>query len=228
MKTAAILISGHTRDFERTLPGLIALKEAFDADVFISSYTDRGTGVRFWLGQKHIIGVLTQDDYKLISENLNPISAHYENQIRVPKIVSKHNFKNKLVNTEGVYGMLYKFWHTNELKKKYEIENNFKYEVVIRTRFDNEYLTVNINDFRPGRLYTGRADRKEFLSDSCFICDSESMNKLAELKNEFCIDTVPSNYHNAEHMFTHFAAKKGIVPITDGSVKVKLRDKLFL
>jgi hypothetical protein len=43
-------------------------------------------------------------------------------------------------NTLSIFSMWYGIKKTNELKVNYELENNFKYDVVIRARFDTEIL----------------------------------------------------------------------------------------
>lgn len=227
MKKVAVLISGHTRDYERTLPQLSKLVKDLDADVFISSYTRRGTGVRFWQGQNDYNDKLTAQDYSNIQQTLKPIASHYEEEVTVPDYINNHQFQNKLVKTEGVYCMFYKFWHANELKKKYEEENNFKYPLIIRTRFDNEYLSVDLRYYIKGTVQTARADNREFMADVFFVCDSNTMDKLASIKNDICKTIIPGDFCNAEHMMTKYAKDKSDGIVIDGKVKVRLRDKLF-
>lgn len=43
-------------------------------------------------------------------------------------------------NTLSIFSMWYGIKKTNELKIKYELENNFKYDVVVRARFDTEII----------------------------------------------------------------------------------------
>lgn len=228
MKNVAILISGHTRDFERTLPELVELKKTFNADIFISSYSDRGTGVRYWLGQQGNGEMLTDKQYSVIDSQLNPIKAVYEDAIKTPSRLSDYKFNDAKIKTEGVYGMFYKFWHVNELKKQYEIENDFKYSTVIRTRFDIEYLNLNLDKQYKGEIYTGRADIKQYMTDSFFISDSETFDSIAQIKEDFNKEISSNKFHNAEHMLTDYVIRKGFTPVVNGSIKVKLRDKLFV
>ena len=57
--------------------------------------------------------------------------------------------KCRLCGTNNIHnqiGQLYNIWKANELKKKYEIENGFKYDLVMRTRFDNYFFSSLTND----------------------------------------------------------------------------------
>ena len=43
-------------------------------------------------------------------------------------------------------GQIYNIWKANSLRKKYEEENNVKYDLVIRTRFDNHFFEKLTDD----------------------------------------------------------------------------------
>jgi hypothetical protein len=89
----------------------------------------------------------------------------------------------------GSFGsMFYSIMMANELKKKYEIENNFRYDLVIKTRFDlvfpigNRFPTI---DIMPRTIYCSGGSpnginytdyENHGISDVIFWGDSQSMD----------------------------------------------------
>lgn len=229
MNSIALLISGHTRDFQNTLPGLVQLKNRLKADVFISSYLDKGTGVRFWRGQKEKTNIITKNEINFINNTLSPIYSQYTPDFPNIPSLSNFKFKNPLVSVENVYKMVLKMGECNRLKQKYEHTHNFKYPLTIRTRFDNEYLELNFPLISPKKLYTSSADNKKYMTDTFFACDSSTMDKIMELEENFGKGKfIPNNFENAEEMFTLWVKENNISLIKGGMFSIKLRDKLFI
>lgn len=227
MKKAAILISGHVRDFERTLPQLTALVDYVDGDVFIASYDRRAVGVRFWQGQEHSNDTLIETDYIQIEQALQPKKTVFSESVNIPEKLKDYSFKNKLVNIEGVYKMFYKVWESNQLKMQYESTHNFKYDMVIRTRFDNEYLHVDFSKFNPELILTARSDHRAYMTDTFFVAGTDRMNRICEIVKHIGTELPTQQYYNAEHMLTAFCTSMKVPILANGDIKIKLRDKLF-
>lgn len=98
--------------------------------------------------------------------------------------------KDSITNSDdmGSWGnMLYSIMMSNEMKKKYEIENNFRYDFVIKTRFDlifpNRYKFPNI-PIMPRTIYCSGGNNgvnhtdyeSHGINDVIFWGDSESMD----------------------------------------------------
>ena len=226
MSTAAIIIAGHTREYKHYLTELTYLKKKFNADVFISSYIEKGTGVRFWQGQPSIGDVLTNTELKEINQTLGTKLSIFSSDISLPLSISKHTFQNKLVSVPGTYKMLYKIWEANNLKLKFEKENNFKYDIVFRTRFDLKYKNVDLTGFKAGSIFGARADIRKYATDTFFVCDSYTMDKIVDLYNSFGTKVLPENYYNCEHMLTEWITGIGY-KINFGGIDLRLRDKKF-
>lgn len=89
---------------------------------------------------------------------------------------------------ESSFGsMLYSIMMANELKKRYEIENNFRYDLVIKTRFDlvfDEHSYFPIENIWPRSIYhiagnvgLNHTDYENHgLNDLIFWGDSQSMD----------------------------------------------------
>ena len=83
------------------------------------------------------------------------------------------------------------------LKKEYEVKNNFKYDFVISSRFDMLLLKkINLNNLDPDTFYAnyreGRVDIDKAFFDLLFYGGSEIMDKFGDLyDNIFNLDIRP-------------------------------------
>ena len=100
---------------------------------------------------KNLVGFEDMDVFIHTWHNSPPgNNGHLTNVEDEHNIFNFYNPKNHIVEEQrfdiapqGVghqifihYSMFYSIWKANELKKEYEEKNNFKYDCVIRTRFD--------------------------------------------------------------------------------------------
>jgi len=107
---------------------------------------------------------------------LNEVYTPVQCQVETPK-----------ANMGSFGSMLYSIMMANELKKKHEIEHNFRYDLVIKTRFDLVFPSIAIfpqfNIF-PRTVYThmgsngiGHTDMEHHgVNDVMFWGDSQSMD----------------------------------------------------
>lgn len=88
-------------------------------------------------------------------------------------------------NVSSVFNMWWGIYQANELKKKYEEENGFKYDIVIRTRFDIEILTeVSLRNWNNSIFIPIGSDHRDGFND--FLAYGSS----------HCMDYYCSNFHN--------------------------------
>jgi hypothetical protein len=92
------------------------------------------------------------------------------------------------VDEVGNFGsMLYSIMMANELKKQHEIENNFRYDLVIKTRFDlifHEHSRFPLTPILPRTIYSAGGNvginntdyEHHGISDLIFWGDSQSMD----------------------------------------------------
>lgn len=103
--------------------------------------------------------------------------------------------KNMGYNTSQLYGiqpLWYSFWKCNELKKQYELENDFKYDIVLKLRTDtifnnkinaliNEIETTYIGEFKTIQNYDiDIAKNIATADDVFFISKSTEMDIAAD------------------------------------------------
>lgn len=129
----------------------------------------------------------TLDNYDVFYHTWEHESTSAINQLYCP---TTHLVEQPLDSTKQSYlfdSMLYSIMMSNELKKRYEIENNFRYDLVIRTRFDlifdsNSYFPTT--DICPRTIYSVSGNtglnhtdfENHGISDLIFWGDSQSMD----------------------------------------------------
>jgi hypothetical protein len=162
----AICFSGHIRNFfskgldsfDKNL--LYLRKQGHEVDLFFSVWDTYEPSTTHWYKESIISDLI---DENLIKQ-INPISYVIEKYENV-----KHNFILKnihstvkvepypIISEDGILHstpMYYKILSANNLKKEYEIKNNFKYDVVIRYR-SHIYMDrpLTLHEIQPNILY---------------------------------------------------------------------------
>ena len=80
-------------------------------------------------------------------------------------------------NLSSIFNMWWGIYHVNELKKKYEEENGFKYDVVIRTRFDVEILDeIELRNCNNSMFIPMGGDHRDGFNDLLAYGDSHIMD----------------------------------------------------
>ena len=164
LKTA-ICFSGELRTFRVAVPRILKYFKGYNADIFCHTWQASGN-------TEH-----QPIDFKYLNDFISN-SEHTLEGIKV----------EKSINHSGPFGnMLYSIQQANLLKRKYEIENGFDYDLVIKTRYDmlmppgHEFGSRQID---PRVLYYSLGNRglvhtdvgKHGLSDIIFWGDSPTMD----------------------------------------------------
>lgn len=124
----AVLLSGQFRNsYEEYKSIKENLIDIYNADVFINYTYD------------NIIGINPIELINLYNPKNIQFTQLPDTIINMVNSVSNYS-KADESNTLSIFSMWYGIKKTNELKVNYELENNFKYDIVIRTRFDTELV----------------------------------------------------------------------------------------
>jgi hypothetical protein len=188
MRTA-ILLSGQVRDAKECFPTLQEhIIEAYNADVFIDT----------WVPESQVLDHRGQ----LISDNLSPqqILSLYKpklamfedfnssplfNRIREYKIENKTAYDGSYAwetKVENIFYMYYKVWRCFHHMAHYEAINDFKYDVVIRMRFDLAFDSFPMIDVKPGIVYAPAGfDHRGGINDLLSLGARETMEKVCAL-----------------------------------------------
>jgi hypothetical protein len=183
-----IIISGHCRSFEQTYQSFNNCFQNYN-HVFISTYNEITHQDKVWWNNSF------EKDKSLITINSEILDRYY--RPRKIKIIKQENYKSdiELYNTIGGYNAIHNMWNSilnsYKLLQQYERENNIKFDIIIRTRFDLEYLnTINkqeleslINKNILYLLPTPHSRSSKLYSDMFFICRNETFKKILNFNN---------------------------------------------
>jgi len=113
-----------------------------------------------------------KDSDKKILNLYNPKKYIFES----PKSFSVQPFTGanfELIKPENVLSMFYSIEQANKLKKEYEKENNFRYDLVIRSRTDIilHNFNLNLNTVDKNKIYCYGLD--QFMFENTIICNDQ-------------------------------------------------------
>lgn len=192
----ALVYSGQPRDIKECFPNhwetFWKTNEGCEVDVFAHMWNDEGG--YFWDDHK-VRGKWESWQVPFMQENWRPKGLELEQ----PKVFESDVFKpdprfpHPINNT---ISMMYSLYKANELKKKYEEENNFKYDCVVRLRTDTLFFS------KVGPL-------KDYDLDYCYV-------KNVYAHTDYGIDDQFA-FSNSENMDKYFDAYENIYDnIQDG------------
>ena len=152
MKKIALCLSGQLRSiklgYEKSI--LPFILDGNEVDVFIHTWVveDEQNGKPYVIGDGSCMSEQSSKNYILdVMDMYKPIKCLVEKQIPFQK-----NEYDQIAlpgnKSRNIFSMFYSIWCSNELKKEYEIQNNFKYDIVIRCRFDiklNEKINFEVD-----------------------------------------------------------------------------------
>lgn len=100
------------------------------------------------------------------------------------------------VRINTILPMFYKIFKCNELKKDYEEENNIKFDIVVRTRFDL-YILSKIN------FKNINFEKVNFINDGCFMLESEiaGICDFFAISNSYNLDVYSNCFNNLNDLF---------------------------
>jgi len=139
----AICLSGHLRTFDRTHQSLTEqLLDKYDCDVFVSTWKNLGNAFAYHCA--YTKGADKEDpiiDESIVKDIYNPLAIHMDDAEVEPvsnKLKIDYNGRKTQngAHMAQIMCMLYKIWDCNNLKKEQEEKQGFKYDVVVRLRFD--------------------------------------------------------------------------------------------
>jgi len=179
MRTA-VLLTGHTRSWDKCVDSFKKyILKPFSPDIFIHTWQEPNIPTN-----NNKINYLKVYDLKellpisYVSESWENVSDELEKR---SKFFTRKNHYDDPVNTLSQHR---KWFLCNELKKIYEKQNNFIYDVVIRTRIDLKYeneLPINLNyDI----ITTPEEYSFNIISDVMCITSSTNMNLYCDIFNK--------------------------------------------
>lgn len=152
--------------------------EKYNVDVFIHTWYDGGEMNLVECGGSYAVDNTVIDD---VISLYKPKKIIVEPQKKdFPQIT--HNFPGPPIFPQ--LSMFYSMMRVNDLKKDYENELNFKYDVVIRSRFDSGLLKdIDLTFIEPNLIVGIDAIESDILCDWLFYGDSDTMDKMTDVYN---------------------------------------------
>lgn len=201
MRIAACL-SGHSRNYKQNFPNF-----PFEVEYFISSCMESGLPSE---DTNFFVSYHSQNNVKTSTANIEDIVNLY--QPRVFEFLPDTELPEKMLRyterktIKGAYlqhiGMMfYRIYRANQLKKQHELQYNFRYDFVIRSRFDVKVMEFNFNE-----NYLYLLAEKNKVIDLFFAGKSYIMDALSECYLWF-VEQDPEylqTFDNAEHILSFY------------------------
>jgi hypothetical protein len=196
MKRVAVCLSGQIRTWKKVIN---TWDKIVNSDVQVDYF------IHMWNETSVPVEGLTHRQIELIKLNQSEIDTVI-NTIRPVKfsIDSQEDYKKTLID-DGYYNpyecQYYSMFKSCELKTKYEQENGFIYDVVVKSRFDlffNQDIIKNTN-IQPNTIYaySPTYDENNVLdrvADIFFYSDSKTANKLSNYLH--VVNDLPEYYRD--------------------------------
>jgi hypothetical protein len=151
----------------------------------ISKYNDVDFFIHTWWNDE-LNAKGANRNYTFKPDTLKLIMDYYKPRLILNEPQMNFNIYNDVdyetINPISPYSMFYSIKASNDLKNFYEKKNNFKYDVVIRCRFDiliNRF-DINLSDIDLSYIYTDTVGNG-FPNDQLAISNSENMDYYCSL-----------------------------------------------
>ena len=181
----AICISGQPRYLEEGYFFINKYLSNYDVDFFIHTWWDES-----YVGNDFLFTNIERDS-RYDKDTINKITKYYKPKGLIIEKQKKFEISNDVdyggLHPLSTYSMFYSIKCSNGLKKKYEYENDFKYDLVIRTRFDIviNHFNLNLKDLDSDYFYLGgeihRGGQINVPNDQFCISSSKNMDYYSDL-----------------------------------------------
>lgn len=199
----AVCLSGHSRNYLYNFPNY-----SFECDAFISSCDESGLPGE---STERYVSYHSQNNVKTELASTSDIITKYQplrHEFLPDSYFPKELEKFRESTTENGaflihFGMMfYRIYRANLLKKEHEFSNNFKYDLVIRSRFD---VKINSNKFDQDVIYMLTHPDNSVL-DIFFASSSYVMDSISECYLWFISQPVEylRTFKNAESIFAKY------------------------
>lgn len=224
------MIVGNYRTWNETKPSF--LKQFGDIDTFICSYDLRyGYHPRGWGVTDTQDELITEQTWIEGLSDVNVKLANIEQFSQVDEIIKNELREIKLNIPENAYqsyGQYRKFKIATEMVQHYENQNNFKYDILVRTRFDlvyqDEPIILDIQENEMG-YHHGTSPADALPGDQFFFTSRDNMIKMSDFMfNEFYNPIYEDSHLCPPHGILQNALKhNNITKLVRNSIKHLLR-----
>jgi len=219
MKRVAVCFSGHMRLYQEFMEHFyeqfVHKNQGYDFDFFIDTWDKSNYHVDKWCKDitfDELINVFGDKLKKInIDKNDNMLSSD-----SYKDVMEKYKINHK-GDGSHIINMFYKVYKCNELKREYENEYNFEYDVVIRHRTDyfiNGELILdnlnmdNINIINNSIVLPNESDNSYSINDLFAISSSKNIDTYSNLYLRF--HELMNKYKTiSEDLITYYLEENG-------------------
>jgi hypothetical protein len=216
----ALCLSGQPRFFKQGYQSLMqTLLSRYNCDLFIHSwYSEELLGKPFSTthgGTVGKVGFVEKDTPVQVVDLYKPVSYRFDKPIDFNSNLTftQENVRAG-VNVNGIYSMFYSIKESILLAEEYELANNFKYDLVVRLRFDLQFVSeIVFESYDLNYLYVPRSGNPNVYYD---IFGFGSSSLMSNYKNVFFdIERVwnPNKHFVGENILTDSLSLHNI-PVT--------------
>jgi hypothetical protein len=186
----ALCLSGQTRFVDQCYNEVLYpyVLEGNNIDIFIHTWDINESQINkhFINSGGHIMGsAIKENQIQSTLDLYNPVSCKVEPQIQF-ELNKWADRTMPYIRSDYLYSMFYSIYQSNKLKSEYEIKNNFKYDWVIRSRFDVKLNSkINFNEFNNNIINTpsGCLNNKQGYTDCFAFSNSTNMDIYSDTFN---------------------------------------------
>jgi len=229
-KKIAMCISGYLRTFEECYPSILKnIIQDNDVDIFIHTYDKIGNSS----GWRHPIDLSENINMEFLESipNIKVIAVQKWDNIKY-KFDKVREIIPNVTNINIIETIFYKIYMCNQLRKDYEKENNIKYDLIIRMRGDQVFEKKINLDFPENKILInaypwgdedyvhhfvgddcgqpGSRNETEWLNDRFAVGNSENIDYLCDLYNNFEELIKESDFIELEHLLYRHLSKMNI------------------
>jgi len=198
----ALCISGQPRNTNRGIPNILKHLN-FDFDVFQHAWWDSNSSEELFTKSNaaklnDIVSEPVHNDWiTSMYQNFNIKKLFLETQVpfKVSNLLEER--KAYFANAFNIYSSLYSIYMCNKLKKEYEKQNNFKYDLVIRTRLDFGFSEIlDVQKYNDGLIHVPNdfGSHRYGFNDQFAIGPSSKMDIYADAFNN--VETILNSGYN--------------------------------
>lgn len=181
-----------------------------------------------WVADSKTPNYISQNEIDEVIDTLKPKKFLLENYRQVTPIKP-----TQVITYHGYLSQFYGIMRAARLKKQYEIENDFQYDAVVRSRYDNFYvsrITNNYETVRPNTMHGfhfgwDKEEKVGRIGDMFWFADSQTYDIISDFYlNIWSINNRLIKYSDnqpPEMVFFHYIKKCNIgIQINHWDIKV--------
>jgi len=223
----AIIINGNYRTWNQCRENFAQTFCDIDYDIFLTTY-NRKFGYHPYIKgvlNYHIDEPISKEEILEGFKDLNVKGMLYEDMTLIEDFINEENnkFDVKMQNIHSSFGQYRKIEEACRLIERYEQENNFKYDRIIKTRFDLTYVPFSKN-IQPNEAAITPGNC--FPNDHIYILERDQFIKSnGFIMNEFYKPIYPNSHETPPHTlllnsFLHFNLSVKTIKMTSSLIRV--------